>query len=101
MKIRALATQTRPCNASFVLNAYVDATKPKQTVKNDDDNSDYGFGYLIFDFVVTGKNIFIQSIFFIFIYFNIYFTAPEIISFRSNIFPNEIEPVVCYIEKKS
>ena len=72
LKIRALATQTRPCNASFVLNAYVDATKPKQTVKNDDDNSDYGFGYLIFDFVVTGKNIFIQSIFFIFIYLNTY-----------------------------
>ena len=71
MKIRALATQTRPCNASFVLNAYVDATKPKPAVKNDDDNSEYGYGYLIFDFVVTGINILlvVYIIFIIIIYF--------------------------------
>ena len=29
------------------------------------------------------------------------FAAPEILSFRSNMFPNEKAPVVCYIEKKA
>ena len=33
LKIRALATQTRPCNPRFIVNSYIDATKPKPTVK--------------------------------------------------------------------
>ena len=36
LKIRALATQTKPCNASFVLNAYLDATKPKPTIRDNE-----------------------------------------------------------------
>ena len=55
LKIRALAFQTRPFNPSFVLHAYLDATKPKHTVKTEDHDSVFGYGYLIFDFVVTGK----------------------------------------------
>ena len=60
LKIRALATQTKPCNASFVLNAYLDATKPKPTIKDSENQSNFGYGYLIFDFNVTGTKYYMK-----------------------------------------
>ena len=74
-KIRTLAFQAAPCNHNFVINCYKDATKPKPLV-NDKQNS-YGYGYLLFDFSVS---------------------SPEVLNLRSNIFPNEKEPVCVYIE---
>ena len=75
-----MATQTRPCNPRFIVNSYIDATKPKPTTKGHEkgENSQFGYGYLIFDF---------QPL------------TPEILSFRTNIFPNEKEPITVYKEK--
>ena len=102
LKIRALATQTKPCNASFVLNAYLDATKPKPTIKDSENQSNFGYGYLIFDFNVTGTKYYMKIAYdYSFLFTTISFAAPEILSFRSNMFPNEKAPVVCYIEKKA
>lgn len=55
LKIRSLAFQTKPCNPAFVLKSYLDATKPKATIKTEEHYTTYAYGYLIFDFVVTGK----------------------------------------------
>ena len=38
-----------------------------------------GYGYFIFDFSLS---------------------SPEVMNFRTNIFPNELEPVTVYIEKE-
>ena len=102
LKIRALATQTKPCNASFVLNAYLDATKPKPTIKDSENQSNFGYGYFIFDFNVTGTKYYMKIAYdYSLLFTTISFAAPEILSFRSNMFPNEKAPVVCYIEKKA
>ena len=74
-KIRTLAFQAKPCNHNFVLNCYKDATKPKPLV--DDEKESYGYGYLLFDFFLS---------------------SPEVLNLRSNIFPNEKEPLCVYIE---
>ena len=54
----------------------MDATKPKELIKDDDEgNQSYAFGYFIFDLRPN---------------------APEILTFRSNIFPNETQPITLY-----
>ena len=80
LKIRALAAQTRPCNPRFIVNSYIDATKPKPTIKGHEAgvNSQFGYGYLIFDF---------QPL------------TPEILNFRTNIFPNESKYIAKYVAK--
>ena len=78
LKIRSLAIQSRPCNPQFVVNSYLDAVKPKKLIKFDTDDNVNGYGYFIFDYTLT---------------------APEILSFRTNIFPNEEEPITVYKEK--
>lgn len=82
LKIRHLATQVRPCNPSFIVKSYIDATNPKRLVKDAEkkdntEKSSLGYGYCIFDF------------------FN---HTPEILRVRSNIFPNEKNPVTVYKE---
>lgn len=81
LKIRSLATQAKPCNPQFVVNSYIDATKPKilMKVSNDEEEPSIGYGYFIFDFSLS---------------------SPEVMNFRTNIFPNESEPVTLYIEKE-
>ena len=81
LKIRSLATQAKPCNPQFVVNSYIDATKPKILMKvgNEEEEQSIGYGYFIFDFSLS---------------------SPEVMNFRTNIFPNELEPVTVYIEKK-
>ena len=74
-KIRSLAHQAKPCNPQFVVNSYIDATKPKP-LRNG--KNDYGYGYFVFDFSLL---------------------SPEILNFRTNIFPNEIEPITVYQER--
>ena len=75
-KIRSLALQAKPCNPQFVVNSYIDATKRKPLLNSYPNN--YGYGYFIFDFSLQ---------------------SPEILDFRTNIFPNELEPITVYREK--
>ena len=75
-KIRSLALQAKPCNPKFVVNSYTDATRQKPVSNPYPEN--FGYGYLIFDFSLK---------------------SPEILDFRTNIFPNELEPITVYIEK--
>ena len=74
-KIRSLALQAKPCNPKFILNAYIDATKKKPLSTPYPDN--YGYGYFIFNFSLQ---------------------SPEVLAFRTNIFPNELEPITAYVE---
>ena len=73
-KIRSLAHQAKPCNPKFVLNSYIDATKPKPVAKplSTPYPDNYGYGYLVFDFSLP---------------------SPEVLGFRTNIFPNELVPI--------
>ena len=71
LKIRNLAMQARPCNHQFVINAYMDATKPKLSIEG------VSYGYFILDFSVS---------------------SPEALAFKTSIFPNEYEPVTVYLE---
>ena len=81
LKIRSLAAQAKPCNPQFVVNSYIDATKPKILIESGEDGKEKttGYGYFIFDFSLS---------------------SPEVMNFRTNIFPNESEPVTLYIEKE-
>ena len=72
-KIRLLAHQLKTCNPDFIYNSYIDATKPKPLSPKG-----YGYGYFIFDFTLQ---------------------SPEILDYRTNIFPNEIEPITVYSER--
>ena len=76
-KIRSLALQAKPCNPEFILNSYNDATKKKPLSTPFPDN--YGYGYFIFDFNLQ---------------------SPEVLAYRSNIFPNELEPITVYVERE-
>ena len=76
-EIRSLALQAKPCNPKFVLNSYLDATKPKPLSTPYPDN--YGYGYLVFDFSLP---------------------SPGVLGFRTKIFPNELEPITVYQERE-
>ena len=76
-KIRSLAHQAKPCNPKFVLNSYIDATRPKPLSTPYPNN--YGYGYFVFDFSLQ---------------------SPEVLGFRTNIFPNELEPITVYQERE-
>lgn len=71
-KIRSLAQQIKPCNIRFILNSYADATQKKPLL-----TSGEGYGYFIFEFDLK---------------------SPEILSYRTNIFPDESEPITLYVE---
>ena len=74
LKIRHLAMQVRPCNPQFIIQAYYDSIKLKATLDRP------GYGYLVMDMLPY---------------------TSEITSVRSNIFPNEIEPICVYKEIKN
>jgi hypothetical protein len=76
-QMRSLALQAKPCNPQFVLNSYTDATRPKLLSTPYPNN--YGYGYFVFDFNLQ---------------------SPEILGYRTNIFPNELEPVTVYQERE-
>ena len=76
-KMRSLALQAKPCNPKFVLNSYIDATEPKPLSTPYPDN--YGYGYFVFDFNLQ---------------------SPEVLAFRTNIFPNELEPITVHQERE-
>ena len=81
-KIRSLAIQSDPCNYQYIINSYIDAVKPKPLVKLDEENDDkpnFAYGYFIFDYSLT---------------------SPEVLNYRSSIFPNEKEPVTLYVKKE-
>ena len=76
-RIRALALQVKPCNPNFILKCFVDATKFKPLSTPYPQN--YGYGYFIFDFNLQ---------------------SPECIAYRTNIFPDEIEPITVYVQRE-
>ena len=76
-KIRSLAHQAKPCNPKLVFNLYIDATRPKPLSTPYPNN--YGYGYFVFDFSLQ---------------------SPEVLGFRTNIFPNEFEPIAVYQERE-
>ena len=76
-KIRSLALQAKPCNPKFVVNSYIDATRPKPLSTPYPDN--YSYGYFVFDFNLQ---------------------SPEVIAYRTNIFPNELELITVYQESE-
>ena len=76
-RIRALAQQVKPCNQAFILNCFLDATQFKPLASSSPRK--YGYGYLILDFNLQ---------------------SPEILMCRTNIFPDEIEPVTVYVERE-
>ena len=73
-RIRALALQVKPCNPNFILKCFVDATKFKPL-----STQNYGYGYFIFDFNLQ---------------------SPECLAYRTNIFPDELEPITVYVERE-
>ena len=79
LQIRALASQFSQCNPRFVSNSFIDATKPKPTIKLDenDENSAFGYGYIILNFNPM---------------------SPEILSLVTNILPTDKDPVAVYKE---
>jgi len=76
-RIRALAQQVKPCNQAFILKCFIDATKFKRLSSSSPKN--YGYGYFILEFNLK---------------------SPEILMCRTNIFPDEIEPVTVYVERE-
>ena len=74
-RIRALAQQVKPCNQSFITDCFLDATKFKRLKSSS--SQKYGFGYFILEFDLK---------------------SPEILMCRTNIFPEEIEPITIYVE---
>ena len=75
-RIRALAQQVKPCNQAFILKCFNDATKFKLLFSSP---QKYGYGYLILDFTLQ---------------------SPDFLMCRTNIFPNEIEPITVYVERE-
>ena len=76
-RIRALAQQVKPCNQAFILNCFLDATQFKPLASSSPRK--YGYGYLILDFNLQ---------------------SPEILMCRTNIFPDEIEPLTVYVDRE-
>ena len=76
-KILLLASQSKPCNIKFILDAYMDAVKPKKLIKTNDEGQGFNYGYFIFNFNLS---------------------QPEIQNYMTNIFPDEMEPVTVYRE---
>ena len=76
-RIRALALQVKPCNPNFILKCFVDATKFKPLSTPYPQN--YGYGYFIFDFNLQ---------------------SPECLAYRTNIFPDELEPITVYVDRE-
>ena len=74
-RIRALAGQVKPCNQAFILKCFVDATKIKRLASSSPQK--YGYGYFILEFNLQ---------------------SPEILMCRTNIFPDEVEPITLYVE---
>lgn len=75
LRIRALAQQVKPCNQAFITNCFVDATKFKRLKSSSPQK--YGFGYFILEFDLK---------------------SPEVLMCRTNIFPEEVEPITIYVE---
>ena len=74
-RIRALAQQVKPCNQAFITKCYYDATKFKRLTTP----QKVGFGYFIMEFNLK---------------------SPEVLMCRTNIFPDEIEPITLYVESE-
>ena len=74
-RIRALAQQVKPCNQAFITKSYYDATKAKRLTTP----QKAGFGYFIMEFNLK---------------------SPEVLMCRTNIFPDEIEPITLYVESE-
>ena len=75
-RIRALAQQVKPCNQAFILKCFSDATKFKP-LASFSSRKKKGYGYFILDFTLQ---------------------SPDSIMCRTNIFPDEIEPITVYVE---
>ena len=78
-RIKALAQQVKPCNQNFILKCYNDATKFKLLAKLKSFLKKKGYGYLILDFTIP---------------------TPDFLMCRTNIFPDEIEPITVYVERE-
>ena len=76
-RIRALAQQVKPCNQAFILKCFLDATKFKPHASSSPQK--YGYGYFILDFNLQ---------------------SPQILMCKTNIFPDEIEPITVYAERE-
>ena len=76
-RIRALAQQVKPCNQAYILKCFLDATKFKRLSSSSPKK--YGYGYFILEFNLE---------------------TPEILMCRTNIFPDEIEPITVYVERE-
>ena len=75
-ELRALAMQISFCNPKYVYQAYEDAIKMKKTT-----DGKVGYGYLLFDLKVSVK-------------------SNPICKLKTNIFPNELEPLTIYKERE-
>ena len=75
-RIMALARQVKPCNQAFILKCFNDATKFKRLASFSSPKK-LGYGYFILDFTLQ---------------------SPDSIMCRTNIFPDEIEPITVYVE---
>ena len=75
-ELRALAMQISFCNPKYVYQAYEDAIKMKKTT-----DGKVGDGYLLFDLKVSVK-------------------SNPICKLKTNIFPNELEPLTIYKERE-
>ena len=76
-RIKRLAQQVKPCNQAFITKCFVDATEFKPLASSSPKK--YGYGYLILDFNLQ---------------------SPQILMCKTNIFPDEIEPITVYAEKR-
>ena len=77
-RIRALAQQVKPCNQAFILKCFSDATKFKP-LASFSSRKKKGYGYFILDFTLQ---------------------CPDFLMCRTNIFPDEIEPITIYVERE-
>lgn len=75
-RIRTLALQIESCKTDFILKCFRDATKFKPLSNPPPKN--VGYGYFIFEFNLK---------------------SPLVLSYRTNIFPDEKEPLTVYVEK--
>ena len=75
-ELRALAMQISFCNPKYVYEAYDDAIKMKRTI-----DGKVGYGYLLFDLKVSVR-------------------SNPICKLRTNIFPNELDPLTIYKERE-
>lgn len=76
-RIRALAQQVKPCNQYFILKCFANATQFKRLSSSSPKK--YGYGYLILEFNLE---------------------SPEVLMCRTNIFPDEVEPITVYAERE-